>query len=203
MPKDGVRYSFTNHQKGDTIRYVLYMNEEGLQRGEANQTAEELGDAAYFVCHASEANEGLFYFTNCATDNYLVWKGHQGGYNDNKGFVASADAEGAEQFTTLKLTTTLTYLDGSFVFFGYRGNGAQGTFIFTPEGAFNAWGYSVGYAAGYSNLFTVVEKAGDDDHVNQMILTPADATIYDLQGRKVTAPARGIYIRGGKKVIYS
>ena len=197
-PEDGKYYAFVNHQLDGSI-ITMYMTEEGLA-AEMGKTPEEIGDAAYFKAIA-DTTETWYKFYSEPFDGYLVWKGHQGGYNDNKGFVASADAEGAEQFTTLKLTTTLTYLDGSFVFFGYRGNGAQGTFIFTPEGAFNAWGYSVGYAAGYSNLFTVVEKAGDDDHVNQMILTPADAIIYDLQGRKVTAPTQGLYIQNGKKIM--
>ena len=29
-----------------------------------------------------------------------------------------------------------------------------------------------------------------------------DNTIYDLMGRKVTNPGRGIYIQNGKKVVY-
>lgn len=151
MPKDGVRYSFTNHQKGDTIRYVLYMNEEGLQRGEANQTAEELGDAAYFVCHASEANEGLFYFTNCATDNYLVWKGHQGGVNGNSGFVAEYDSTYCD-FAFYGVSDTYP---GGFVINGKREDGRDGTFIFLTDGTFNAYSLAIGFTDSFSNIFTL------------------------------------------------
>ncbi len=38
----------------------------------------------------------------------------------------------------------------------------------------------------------------------EAVLTPAasaDGEYYDLQGRRVTAPAKGIYVTNGKKVI--
>lgn len=196
-PEGGKCYAFVNHQFDGTI-ITMYMTEEGLTT-EIGKTPEEIGDAAYFRAIA-DTTATWYKFYSEPYDCYLVWRNNSGGgYNDNKGCVPAAEEEGAEQFTTLKLTSTLTYLEGSFVLFGYRGNGAQGTFILLPNGNFDGWGYSVGYAAGYSNLFTVVEKE-NGGNVGKMLEPTAEDIVFDLQGRRVMNPTTGLYIVGGRKV---
>ena len=69
------------------------------------------------------------------------------------------------------------------------------------SGVFDAWSGSEGYSANYSNHFRidivdvetgVEEVKGENGKVK---------AIYDLQGRKVDAPSKGIYIIEGKKVL--
>ena len=42
---------------------------------------------------------------------------------------------------------------------------------------------------------------GDTTGINQLTAAPADTTVYDLQGRRVAQPARGLYIVNGRKVV--
>lgn len=149
MPKDGLRYSFTNHQKGDSVQYVIYMDEAGLQL--SSQTAAEIGDAAYFFCYASEANEGKYLFQNVATGKYMIWKGHQGGALDNTGMSEEYDAT----LCDFSINSASNLLAGGVWICGKRANGNDGTFIATPEGVWNAWSSGAGWADGYSNVFTI------------------------------------------------
>ncbi|MBR5687486.1 MAG: chitobiase/beta-hexosaminidase C-terminal domain-containing protein [Prevotella sp.] len=53
---------------------------------------------------------------------------------------------------------------------------------------------------GGKNLVNIVKTGIEEiQYAND---TPRDDAIYDLQGRRVTHPTRGIYIQGGKKIIY-
>ena len=51
------------------------------------------------------------------------------------------------------------------------------------------------------NNFTLTRYAEGDTGVAPSTLNPQSSTeVYDLQGRKVEDPAKGIYIVGGRKV---
>ena len=69
------------------------------------------------------------------------------------------------------------------------------------ESALDAYSAQEGYSSNYSNLFridvinigtAVDEVKGDDVNVQ---------AIYDLQGRRVEKPVKGIYIINGKKLL--
>ena len=69
------------------------------------------------------------------------------------------------------------------------------------SGSFDAYSATEGYTGNFSNLFridvinvdtAVDEVKGDDVNVQ---------AIYDLQGRRVEKPAKGIYIINGKKLL--
>lgn len=150
MPQAGKAYTFTNVQQDGTT-YLLCAGEDGgLAVSAANADAADLGNKAVFVC--GEEN-GKFYFTYAA-GNYLVWKGHQGGYNDNTGYVAEYDA-GHCLFT---LGSGSAAIPGTVYVQGTRSNTSQsGCFILTSEGVFNAWSTGVGISSTYSNLFRIEE----------------------------------------------
>jgi hypothetical protein len=71
------------------------------------------------------------------------------------------------------------------------------------NGVFDAWSSGVGYSANYSNLFRldVLESATGIDSLEEDTTLPSGSAIYDLSGRRVNNPAKGIYIQNGKIVI--
>jgi hypothetical protein len=69
------------------------------------------------------------------------------------------------------------------------------------SGVFDAYSATEGYTGNFSNLFRIsvvdVETAidevkGEDGNVK---------VIYDLQGRRVEKPVKGVYIINGKKLL--
>lgn len=150
MPKAGRAYTFTNVQQDGTT-YLLCAAEDGtLAVSAANADPSELGNSAVFVCGEAD---GKYYFTYAA-GNYLVWRGHQGGYNDNTGSVDAYDAS----HCLFTLGSGASAIPGTVYVQGTRESAsATGCFIITSEGEFNAWSAGVGISSTYSNLFRVQE----------------------------------------------
>ena len=197
FPENEKYYAFVNHQQNGTF-ITMYMSEEGLVAG-INKTPAEIGDAAAFQANILQDEDGdnYYIFYNPAFNRYLAWRGHNGGTNDNKGYTD--DVLGS--FNDIYLFSSQAYLTGTFLIAGLRANGNWGTFIFLPDGAFNAYSLAYGWTASYSNLFTVEEVTyGDADRIGTLLAQPASAVVYDLQGRVVANPNTGIYIVDGKKV---
>ena len=68
------------------------------------------------------------------------------------------------------------------------------------SGAFDAYSASEGYTANYSNHFRI-DVVDADTGVDEVKAENGTVkAIYDLQGRKVDTPSKGIYIINGKKV---
>ena len=51
------------------------------------------------------------------------------------------------------------------------------------------------------NNFTLMHYATKTTDVEQLTMDNSQLTIYDLQGRRVKTPGKGLYIINGKKVI--
>ncbi len=53
------------------------------------------------------------------------------------------------------------------------------------------------------NCYQFVEAIipGPDTNIGSVVALPADEAIYDLQGRRVSNPTKGVYIQGGKKIV--
>jgi len=150
MPQPGKAYTFTNVQRDGTTFLLCAADDGSLTVSEANAEPSALGNKAVFVC--GEEN-GKFYFAYAA-GNYLVWKGHQGGCNENAGYVPEFDA-GHCLFT---LGSGSSAIPGTVYMQGTRANAGQsGCFIITSGGEFNAWSTGVGLSSTYSNLFRVEE----------------------------------------------
>lgn len=54
---------------------------------------------------------------------------------------------------------------------------------------------------GCQYLFTLVEKEDTDTGISTSTLSGKGKTLYDLSGRRITQPGKGVYIRDGKKWI--
>ena len=168
FPEDGKYYSFVNHQQNGTF-ITMYMAEEGLVAA-VGKTPDEVGSAAafYATIHQDADGDDFYLFYSPDFDRYLIWRGHNGGYNDNKGYTDEADDNNA-----FYLFTSQQYLAGTFLIAGYRGNGNVGTFIFLKDGSFNAFSLAYGWTDSYSNLFTIeeVSYSNEADYTDCLPLT--------------------------------
>jgi hypothetical protein len=98
--------------------------------------------------------------------------------------------------------------DGNYVFGWPTATPANYGFYYVNEGATLGIGKSYLHVdGGGSARLTIVfdeeteETTGISASLNDKEQMTNDKVVYDLQGRKVAQPARGLYIVGGKKVI--
>ena len=73
----------------------------------------------------------------------------------------------------------------------------QGANLYVPYGCYNLYWNAPNWEY-FRNLF---ELPPDEDAINEVAEEAKDDAIYDLSGRKVTNPTKGIYIRNGKKFL--
>lgn len=57
------------------------------------------------------------------------------------------------------------------------------------------------YGADISNYYMILEDTGMDTDINGITVGTGANTIYDLSGRRVSQPVKGVYIMNGKKVV--
>ena len=95
----------------------------------------------------------------------------------------------------------------SDVFLVGDGNGHDNGNIYLAEGAEltdgDEWKLTVDCSGGYRNSVLRAQRGGDETGISQVSFRGElpQHSIYDLQGRKVSNPHRGIYIMNGKKVV--
>lgn len=194
-PWDGKTVTLTNVQQ-DGTEYVLYLN-DSKELSVSSVTAAERGSAAEFLC--TKRKNGKYTFYNDAKQTYMIWRaGKNYGYNNNKGTLDTYNAT----YCDWDVKDGGTSIEGTHYLVGKRSNGtADGTLIVMRTGVFDAWSNGIGLSANYSNLFRIdvkdIPDAIDDLHGN----AAAPALLYDLMGRRVNAPGRGIYVSGGKKML--
>ena len=190
---DGKTLTFTNVQQSGAER-VLYINSNNVL-DLSTSPANEVGDAAHFVCKKEDS--GKYSFFNEKSGLYMIWRaGNSGGYNNNSGTLATYNAAYCDWSINQGSVADTYYIVSK------RENGTtDGSLIVMASGVFDAYSATEGYTGNFSNLFridvinidTAVEEVkGDDGNVQ---------AIYDLQGRKVEKPAKGIYIINGKKLL--
>ena len=190
---DGKVLTFTNVQQSGAER-VLYINESNVL-DLSTSSAEEVGDAAQFICK-KEAS-GKYSFFNEKAQLYMIWRaGGNYGHNNNSGTLAAYNATYCDWSINQASVADRYYLVSK------RANGNDGSLIVLASGSFDAWSGSEGYAANYSNLFridVVDVETGIDEVKGENGNVKA---VYDITGRRVeTVTAPGIYIVDGKKVL--
>ena len=94
-----------------------------------------------------------------------------------------------EQFANKKTDSTTTY-----IFSGLEPSATYGLNISATRGD------QTSLASSESIVTMLSESAGIKDNYEE--IKNNDNAIYDLHGRRIANPKRGIYIRNGKKVIY-
>lgn len=73
----------------------------------------------------------------------------------------------------------------------------QGASLYVPYGCYGAYSQ----APYWKNFCDIFELPIDPDAINEVTETVKETPWYDLSGRKVTNPRKGIYIKDGKKVL--
>ncbi len=189
---DGKVLTFTNVQQSGTER-VLYINDNNVL-DISTSSAGEVGAAAHFLCK-KEAS-GKYSFFNEEAQLYMIWRDGAGyGYNNNSGTLADYNATYCDWNINQGSVADRYYIVSK------RANGNDGSIIILTSGKFDAYSATEGYNSNYSNLFRidVVDTAagiegvkGDNENVN---------IIYDLTGRRVKNPGKGVYIVNGRKVL--
>lgn len=171
LPQDGKAYYLRNY--GNDAAHTSYLLRasttgtlETCAYNDENKTM-----AALFVCH----NFGDKYvFANALTGEYLIWRGNDGGYNGNKGFLAEYN----ETQCALQLPTNTSY-PGHFQLLGKRNDGTTiGTIVLnTSTGAFDKYSENWCNTTSHSNHF-VLEEA-DYPHNSVTLKTPSAADGYN------------------------
>ena len=174
---------------------MLYVDDSNVL-SIATASADEIGEAAQFKCK-KEAS-GKYSFFNEKAQRYMIWRaGANYGYNNNAGTLDAYNATYCDWSINQGSS-----VDDTYYIVGKRSNGtSDGAIIIMAAGTFDSWGNSEGYSGNYSNLFRigVVDVETGIDEVTGSAAEPKG--IYDLQGRRVEDPTKGIYVINGKKVL--
>lgn len=180
-------------------------DENGDNTGNDNETGDndtpttpELPADGNYVCHFTGQNPSNSFYTisgNCsgskgkATVNGVT-------YTD----CLKIESSTSIRFTiTTKMTLTLVFAEGSVPNIKVDGEKltAQNSHIITCQ--LEAGTHEIKKAGSY-NLF-YINLTPDASQIVPIQSTQQNAPYYDLSGRRVENPSRGIYIRAGKKVV--
>ncbi len=199
-PWDGKVLTFTNIQQNGT-EYALYINDNNVLAASTTSAAEQ-GNKAEFTCR-KEASEKYSLF-NENSQQYMIWRSSDSqnyGYNSNKGTLGTYNAS----YCDWEITSGASSKEDTYYLTGKRSNGTtNGTLILMATGVFDAWSSGIGWSNKYSNLFRIDVKT-PTTAITDLEATPQrnlDQRIYDLSGRQVKNPQRGIYIVGGRAVAF-
>ncbi|MBP3227452.1 MAG: family 20 glycosylhydrolase [Bacteroidaceae bacterium] len=197
LPADGGWYHLVNVQQDGTT-YPLFVSDGTLAAANADTDPATLGDAAIFRCDSLAG--GKYNFVARTDGSYLIWRGgSSGGYNSNKGLLATYNAT----YCDWQLTSADATLAETFYMAAKRSNGTtDGTLVLLRAGTFDAYSNTLGLAANYSNLFRFVPADVTAVSGSKWSMVNGQSSmIYDLQGRPVSFPAAGVYIVGGRKFL--
>lgn len=193
----GKKYTITNVQQNGN-RYMLYSNNGQLALSGKGQELSDLGSEA---CFFAEGHEGRVAFKNVQTDEYLVWRGKNQGFNGDCGFVKEYNPTYCDW-----TVVTSNNLAGGYWFHSMRGNGstAGSLVVMANTVSFDAFSDAEGWTSNYSNVFQFGEVEDDDPNRvdNAANAVSLNAQFYDLEGRKVkeTASKGGTVIVNKTKV---
>ena len=118
--------------------------------------------------------------------------------------VTSEDTEDVDNLLVgLPNGGTVTRNNNNYVFAWTTGNVSSAGFYFVNDaepvlGAGKAYLHTIGGGAAKLNI---IIADNETDGINAVVNEQAREGVYDLQGRKVTNPTKGLYIVNGKKVV--
>ncbi len=193
---DGKVLTFTNVQQNGK-EYVLYVDESNAL-AVATTSADAVGEAAQFKCK-KEAS-GKYSFFNEKARLYMIWRaGKNYGYNNNAGTLDTYNAT----YCDWSINSGSASVEDTYYLVSKRADGATdgSLVIMAATGAFDAFSNAIGYASNYSNLFRI-DAVDFETGIGGITDNRVRSTgVYDLQGRKVGNPNKGMYIIDGKKVL--
>lgn len=169
MPEDGKVYVFTNVATNGTKHYFYENNTAGqlqwAERGESDVNT--LPANGKYICRKN----GTYYtFVNIETGLYLIWKGSNGGYNNNKGYEEAYNEADCKlfveraQYTTSNMGNASSQEDlfGWTCLGGVRSgySGIDKCFLYTVNSGFNQdSNHTQRYGSNHSTMFIVEEAS--------------------------------------------
>lgn len=114
-------------------------------------------------------------------------------YSRESGYITIDDVVlSCHTLERIPVSNTHTHGNTEFLFSGLEPATTYGLQITATKGS------ETSMASAEHTIITLTESAGVHDI---FVDINSDTTIYDLQGRKVNNPAKGLYIKNGKKVV--
>lgn len=145
---DGAVVTFTNVQE-DGKEYALFINESNQLETSATPVA-DLGDAAKF--RATRLEDGKWTFYNEAKSLYMIWRGNNGGYNNNAGVLGEYNSTYCDWILCSGDASKM----GTHYIVSKRNDGStDGSIVIMNSGTFDKYGNSIGWATNYSNLYRI------------------------------------------------
>ncbi|MEE1287513.1 MAG: hypothetical protein UHK44_02765 [Bacteroidaceae bacterium] len=194
---DGKTVTLTNVQQNGT-EYALYINDSKALSLSTTPAAEQ-GAKAEFTCKKEASGKYSFYNQN--SKQYMIWRGGStGGYNSNKGTLATYNAT----YCDWVINDASATKEGTYYLVAKRSNGStDGSLIIMASGTFDAWSNGIGWSNNYSNLFRIDIKDTDTgiNDIEAGTTTHANGKIFDLSGRPVHQIGKGVYITNGHIVV--
>ncbi|MBQ4083670.1 MAG: Ig-like domain-containing protein [Bacteroidaceae bacterium] len=179
-----------SNDKVYTIRsaraFLLYSEVEGLTNTLCTSNGKKVGSVTY-----SLTDPNLQFRIEKQGDNYYLYSVGAGKYvSSNGGYEETAS-------TVLKME----YVGGTYpwkLVLGSNGLNSQDKNQADAGIVVNSW-----TTTDAGNCYQIVEAIipGPDTNIGSVVALPADEAIYDLQGRRVSNPTKGVYIQGGKKIV--
>ena len=147
----GTLVTFVNVQK-DGTKYALYINNGALDKTKltGETTIESLGDNAKFV--ATKLANGKYTFYNVANKVYMIWRGKGGGHDGDNGVLGTYNSAYCDWEI---VSSHGDGREGTMSLYGKRGNNSAGSLVLLSNGDFDAYGHTLGWADGYSNVFQI------------------------------------------------
>ena len=194
-PFDGKVLTFTNVQQNGN-EFALYVDNKNILSVSA-ESAADLGAAAQFICKKEKSGKYSFY--NEWAKVYMIWRaGANYGYNNNAGTLADYNPT----YCDWSINDGSGTVENTYYLTSKRSNGTtEGSLILLSDGTYDAWSSGVGYAARYSNLFRIDVVASTGIEGISVSPSVKNGAVYDLTGRRVLHPTRGLYIVDGQKVL--
>ena len=200
LPVDGSKYTLTFVTYGGIRNYMDYV--DGLLylvRDTLTTQGLPLPETAAFTCE--DNGDGTFSFRT-ADDRYLTTPG--GGSSAVEG-TSGGVVDYKVAFTVVKMypngqcESDVTYED----LFGLIALSNGGTYM-APNSAATTFytGTLPHFMSSWTSAMAVEVYDVEETGINEVIVENGNADgIYDLMGRKVEVPAKGVYIVNGKKVL--
>lgn len=195
---DGKTVRLTNVQQ-DGTRYALYVGDnKTLSVGAANVTAESLGAKAEFLC--TKQASGKYSFYNDAAQTYMIWRNNSttDGYNDGKGTLDTYNATYCD-WTVNDASSTKE--NTCYIVSKRKDTSKDGSLVLLKAGTFDGWANSLAWSADYSNLFEIEVKSTTTDISAVGTEGGKTGRAFDLTGRRVLRPGKGVYVVDGRKVV--
>lgn len=161
-------------------------------------TTPELPADGNYVCHFTGKSPSNSFYT--ISGNYSSSKGEATVNGVTYTDCLKIESSTSIRFTiATKMTLTLVFAEGSVPDIKVDGEKltAQDSHIITCQ--LEAGTHEIKKAGSY-NLF-YINLTPDASKITPIHPTQKDAPYYDLSGRRVETPSKGIYIRAGKKVV--